>query len=138
MPRKSAAQLSVVPADSVQRPEPPPELTREQAAEWRAVVGVMPAAWFSRDTHPLLTAYCRHLVNARRLAAVTDRLDPKVLDTTDGLERFDKLTRMQDREHRAMSSLATRMRLTHQARYRGERKVERRTAPPPWEKNSIG
>jgi hypothetical protein len=50
------------------RPEPPSDLTDDQAAEWRAVVERMPADWFPRETYGLLSQYCRHVVTARRIA----------------------------------------------------------------------
>jgi hypothetical protein len=36
------------------RPEPPADLTEEQAAEWRAVVERLPADWFPREVEPRL------------------------------------------------------------------------------------
>jgi hypothetical protein len=117
--RKSAASLSVVaslPA-ALQRPEPPKDLTVEQAAEWGAVVARMPAGWFTRETHQVLATYCRHVVNARRLAEVIEAFDPAWLSDEDGLKRYDKLLAMADREGKAITMTATRLRLTPQARY---------------------
>ena len=116
--RKSAAALSVVPTLPNQRPEPPAELTKEQAEEWRAVVGRMPADWFTRETHALLAQYCRHVVRARVLAGAIDQFDSEWLKTEVGVETYDRLTRIAEREGRAVSSLATRMRITQQSRYR--------------------
>jgi hypothetical protein len=110
MPRKSAAALSVVPLAGEQRPEPPAELTKEQAAEWRAVVGRLPPDWFPRETHALLVAYCQHIVRGRIVAKLLDACRPE--ETSQELRRFDKLAMMADREGRAISSLATRMRLS--------------------------
>lgn len=115
--RKSAAALAVVTALPGQRPEPPAELTDEQAAEWRAIVGRMPADWFTRETQPLLVQYCRHVVKARLVAQAINDFDPAWLADEDGLKRYDKLTQIAEREGRAMSSLATRMRITQQSRY---------------------
>ena len=123
----SRAALSVVPhsvVEIVDRPGPPDELSDEQAAEWRAVVDRLPADWFPRETHGLLVAYCRHVVTLRRIgqmisAAENDR------DTT--IEDFDKLYRMQEREGRAMSSLATRMRVSQQSTMKHEQ--ARKPAP---------
>lgn len=50
------------------RPEPPEDLTPEQAEEWRAVVARLSADWFPRETHGLLAQYCRHVCTARRIA----------------------------------------------------------------------
>ena len=132
--RKSAAALSVVPTLPNQRPEPPAELTREQAEEWRAVVGRMPADWFTRETHALLAQYCRHVVNARQVARAIDVLDPEWLITREGCDHYEQLTRMLDREGRAMGLLAMRMRITQQSHYRPDKVVSKATsADKPWE-----
>jgi hypothetical protein len=60
--RPSAESLMVVPTVSIQRPDPPAELSIEQAEVWRAYVGDMPADWFTPKTHPDLIGLCR-LVN---------------------------------------------------------------------------
>ena len=69
--RKSSAELSILTMSTVEtimRPDAPYDLTDEQADEWRAVVNRMPADWFPRETHGMLTQYCRHVVAARRVA----------------------------------------------------------------------
>jgi hypothetical protein len=46
---QSSAALAIVPVAELRgdaRPEPPADLTEEQAAEWRAVVERLPADWF--------------------------------------------------------------------------------------------
>lgn len=115
--RKSAASLTVVSTSSlevVKRPEPPEELTDEQAHEWRAIVNRLPAEWFPRETHGILAQYCRHLVAARMVAQLVERVQES--ETLD-LDEYDKVLKLQEREGRALSSLATRMRLTQQATY---------------------
>jgi hypothetical protein len=61
--RKGAAALSVVAGtiNAVERPEPPAELTAEQAWEWQAIVDRMPADWFTVETWPVLMLLCRHI-----------------------------------------------------------------------------
>ena len=115
--RKSTASLSVVRALPGSRPEPPDELTTEQAEEWRIIVARMPADWFTRETHPLLVDLCRHIVRARVIAAKIDDFDPEWLVTDAGARTYDRLCAMGERETRMMSSLATKMRLTQQSRY---------------------
>jgi hypothetical protein len=118
MPRKSAASLSVVqPLPGQKRPDPPEDLTDEQAVEWRKVVDRLPPDWFPAESHQLLVAYVRHVVNARVIAGKIAAFDRAWLDDPDGLLMFDKLTMMGEREGRAISSLATRMRLTQQSRF---------------------
>ena len=78
--RKSAAELGVIPGIP-QRPEPPDELTPQQAEEWREIVDRMPVDWFRREIHPLLCAYCRHICNARHIAGLIE--DARVVDVAD-------------------------------------------------------
>jgi len=120
MPRKSAASLSVLEVVSVRRPDPPADLTAEQAEEWRAVVARMPVDWFGRETHQLLAQYSRHVARARALARQVDALDPKHLTCPQFLKRYDKLLAMAERESRAMTALARAMRITQRSRIRAE------------------
>jgi hypothetical protein len=112
--RTSAAALEVASlgkVETIQRPDAPYELTDEQAQEWWAVVNRMPADWFPRETHGLLAQYCRHVVAARRVAQLVAAEEAGEFD----LGRYDQLLKMQEREGRALSSLATRLRITLQA-----------------------
>lgn len=69
------------------------------------------ADWIPRGAFGSLVQYCRHVVAARRVA--------QMIEASDGLsvEDYDRLLKMQERESRALSSLATRLRLTPQSRY---------------------
>lgn len=138
--RKSSASLAVVTALPGQRPEPPAELNEAQANEWRAIVGRMPADWFTRETQPLLVQYCRHVVKARLVAKAVDEFDPAWLADEEGLKRYDKLTQIAEREGRAMSSLATRMRITQQSRYNAAAantaSAKAGVAKKPWEQSA--
>lgn len=130
--RQSAAELAVVQnvTEIVPRPVAPDDLTDEQAAEWDAIVARLPADWFPRETHGLLKQYCRHAVEARRIAQLVDQL---CAGEDFDVMAYDKLLQMQEREGRAMSSLATRMRLTQQATFDKERKKGKPVARKPWE-----
>ena len=120
--KRSAADLAVVSADSkvtaVSRPGAPPELDDEQAYEWLLVVNRMPADWFSQDDRTLV-AYCRHVVCGRHVASLIAELEKG--ETID-VPEYDRLLKMQERESRGMSALATRMRLTQQSTIDRERK----------------
>lgn len=130
--RKSAASLTVISGDgvvSVGRPEPM-GLTPEQGEVWRKVVNRLPADWFPAETLPLLAQYCRHVVEASRLASMVDQLTSKgQFDLGD----YDLLLRMQEREGRAASSLATRMRLTQQATYSARKSTGKAKGRKPWD-----
>ena len=130
--RVSAASLEVASVEKVEtvaRPDAPYDLTDEQTEEWWAVVNRLPADWFPRETHGVLSQYCRHVVAARRVAQL-------VADCESGseinLDTYDKLLKMQEREGRALSSLATRLRITQQATVSAKVKKPGATRRP-WE-----
>jgi len=129
--RKSAASMEVTladPLEKVARPDAPYDLTDEQSEEWWAVVNRLPADWFPRETHGVLAQYCRHVVAARRVAQLVASEESGDLD----LERYDQLLRMQEREGRALSSLATRLRITQQATM-SEKARKPSTVKKPWQ-----
>lgn len=116
--RKSAAALAIAAPASIEpiaRPDAPYDLNDEESAEWWAVVERLPADWFPRETHAMLAMYCRHVVSARRVAELiaTALKKPTEFSVSD----YDQLLKMQEREGRAISSLATRMRISQQATY---------------------
>ena len=131
--RKSAASTEITISSNIEvvhRPAPPNELTKEQSDEWIALVDRMPADWFPRETHGMLTQYCRHIVAARRIGQLISKAEKsKQFD----LDEYDKLLKMQEREGRAISSLATRMRITQQATVRAESARKPNQISAPWE-----
>lgn len=134
--RKSAASLAVVTPLPGQRPEPPRELTKAQAAVWRAVVATKPADWFTEDTHPLLVKYCKHITTSCVLDQQIDEFPAHLLADEDGLKRYEALLRMRERETRAMTALARSMRLTQQSRYKAETAATKAggvSSRKPWE-----
>lgn len=133
--RPSAASLEIqhqgaAAIETIARPDAPYDLTDEQSEEWWAVVNSMPADWFTRETHAMLADYCRHVVKSRRVAQlVADAEASEELDV--GL--LDRLYKMAERESRAISSLATRMRIAQQAttNHRGNRASK--AVKKPWD-----
>lgn len=125
---KSAADLAVTaPVLTIERPDAPYELTDEQAQEWWAVVNSLPAEWFPRHTHGELVNYCQHTVQARRVRQLIAAEEAKAVIDIDAL---DKLYKMAERESRAASSLATRLRLTQQTQYDKSKKRAVQTKSP--------
>ena len=132
--RPSAAALEIASSsgviETIERPDAPYDLTDEQAAEWWAVVNRLPADWFPRETQPLLADYCRHIVKSRRIAQlVQDAESAEELDV--GL--LDKLYKMGERESRAITSLATKMRISQQATLTKRADKGSRGVRKPWE-----
>ena len=134
--RRSAADLAVI-GISLEggRPEPPDGLPVAEAEVWTSTVSAMPARWFNQAHVPLLSAFCRHVVRANRLAKLVDAFDR--IEDDAGLQRLDKLLAMAERESRAVTACARAMRITHQAqsqpRGAGRATVKEVTGPRPWE-----
>jgi hypothetical protein len=109
---------------------PPVGLSPEQAAEWRAVVNGLPADWFGRETEALLAQYCRHVVAARRVQELVASMEAD--GESFNIPDYDRLLKMQEREGRAISSLATKMRISQQTTY-DKSKKKTAQAHRPWE-----
>lgn len=117
----------------VRRPDAPLHLTPDQTDEWMAVTSAMPADWFPRESHSLLEQWCRHTVDARKIAFLVDqemsRLEVDV-------PQLDKLLAMQARETSALKALGASMRISQQASYTTQRagtQKNNRTVKRPWE-----
>jgi hypothetical protein len=130
--RVSAAALEIVPKvfDRVERLRPPAELTDEETEVWAGVVNTQPADWLSPGAAPLLAQYCRHVVQAKRIAGL---LDQATQDPTLGVKDYDRLLRLQQRESLVLALLATKMRLSQQSttNHRGNKRPT--AARKPWE-----
>ena len=130
--RPSAASLEITasPIEAVPRQRAPHELNDEETEIWFAVVNSQPADWFDAATVPLLTQYCRHVIQARRVAELIEKAtsDPEL-----SIKDYDRLLKMEQRESAAISSLATKMRVSQQAttNHRGNKKPQ--ATRKPWE-----
>lgn len=137
--RKSAASLAVAVATAVgstQRLLAPAHISDAERAIWLEVVNDQPADAFSATHIPLLELYCRHVVNARVIADEVTNFDRAWLADDAGLKRYDTLLKMAERESRAASSLATRLRITRQALEQPDtagRKFAEQVKRKPWE-----
>ena len=130
--RVSTAAAELVPLarplDRVERLSAPHELTDEETEVWVAVINAEPADWFSPSTGPLLAQLCRHVVHARRIAELlekaTSHIDEETKQRTLSVEDYDRLLKMQERESRVITTLATKMRLSQQSttNHRGNKK----------------
>lgn len=115
----------------IKRPEPLLSLTDEQAQIWRTTVDAMRADHFGPETLELLAQYCRHVAAARHIAQLIEQHENVKKGEDLDLEVYGDLLKLQEREGRAMSSLATRMRITQQTQYDKSRKRGSK-APKPW------
>lgn len=118
MARKSSASMEVMTLDRVgltSRLESPAHISEAERSIWVEVVNDQPADAFTATHGPLLELYCRHVVQARVIADELAVFDRAWMADDDGLKRYDRLLAMAEREGRAASSLATRLRITRQA-----------------------
>jgi hypothetical protein len=142
-PTRASLALVTARIDAIPRQKAPAELSEEEAEVWNAIVAAEPADWFSASTRPLLTQYCRHIVAARKTAFLLRALQAEIAsacgapganalaEMLGAAKALDRLQKMQDRESRAIATLATKMRITQQAttNHRGNT-IE---AKKPWE-----
>ena len=104
-----------VPMMITKRLLPAIHLSNSERNVWLEIVNDQPAGAFTETHTHLLEMYCRHVVQSRILAEEVAAYDRTWLADDDGLARFDKLLKMAERETRAASSFATRLRITRQA-----------------------
>jgi hypothetical protein len=107
-------------------------LNETEKTTWQDIVISCPAGWFSVAQEPLLAAFCCHESAARFISKLIEKERPAELTDGDRLRRYSRLLAMRIRETAALSSLATRMRLTQQAQ------MHPRSAGRAWDGNNPG
>ena len=132
--RRSENELSVIVDPTGRQPlRAPAELTDAQAAVWRQTVGSMRGDWLARGAAPVLVEYCRRVCRARLAERVIARFEMKWINEGGGLEEFDRLLVIADRESRAVLACARALRLTPQAQQHAKtaaRMVDHRPPSP--------
>lgn len=133
--RKSG--LSIVEKSAVsalERPDAPEFLTSDEANEWCRVVNSLPAEWFADYSTASLVQYCKHVVNAGRVASLIEDVCSSEAETLD-IREYDKLLAMQERESRILLSLMTKMRMTQQSTYSDKKSPDTNVKRGrPWDK----
>lgn len=103
------------------RLETPAELTTEQGKVWRDVIAAKPTDWFDSANAPLLLAYCRHVIEEKRLSQQINEFKTEWLTDDEYVKRYDLLTRLHERQSKLALGLAKQMRLTQQSKYRADK-----------------
>jgi hypothetical protein len=114
MPRQSAASFHAAPLairHDRARLAVPDTLPPAEAAVWHATVNGLPGEWFSPEQAPMLTQYCRLVVQADVLARLLADSDP-----TQDLDEWGKLVMLAGVLSSRILAAARAMRLTQQAR----------------------
>jgi len=116
--RKTQPDVIMEPDVPGEMPDPPEELSEDEGKEWRRYWAVSPPGWFPRETWPLLVQLCRHVVNARWLGETMQEVRAGLLDPTNAeeIKHLEVITRLHDREGRAMAAIMEKLRLTTQQR----------------------
>ena len=106
------AKITAIPTTTKMRIQPPSDLTPEQARIWQDVVDAKPVDWFSEDTAPLLTEYCRAAAMCQTLAIMVE-----AAIAGGEVKELGDVLRLRDMESRRLTSIGTKLRLTNQSRY---------------------
>jgi len=129
--RPSAASILSEAArlETTERPHPPHDLSDEEVEIWVKVAASQKSDWFTDGNLPLLAQYCRHCVQARRVA---EWIEKATGDSKLRVSDYARLLTMQSRETRLMIMLATKMRITQQSVI-NNRGNKRSVSSKPWE-----
>jgi hypothetical protein len=123
--RRSAADVSVVPIDCRQRPQPPETLSEAERQEWQAIVNGFRADWF-QGCEFLLVEYVRTITLSNwlwEMLAVTDQES----------KRFAELVQLRCAVTGALVRLATSLRMTPQSSRDSRNAKHVPTGPKPWD-----
>jgi hypothetical protein len=105
----------------------PYELDDEETIAWRDVVEAMPADHFIPANYHLLTQYCRHVVEARRMEQIIkeyrDLRKTKAGRAEFNFSTFFALQEAKLSQSRMVFTLSRAMRLTQQANFRQNRRL---------------
>ena len=115
--QKSAASLAVIKTDVKARPEAPETLTEKEKNLWISIVDSRDPEFFDAATIPLLTELCRLKTQVDLMSEELEAFNPDWLKGDDGVKRYKTLCGVRDQGTGRLISLATRLRLTPQARY---------------------
>ena len=119
--RKSAASkgLAVIDGGRGNKAAPPADLAEFEATVWQRVMTAMSAGWYSDEMEDLMRAYVRCVRTLRTIDRATDSADnPDMLGDIqpESLALLLRLANTRDKQVRQLAMLATKLRLTPQAR----------------------
>ena len=115
--RKSTASLATVTALPLRMLAVPDDLTGEEAEVWSRVAATKPGDWWDAGSTPLLAQYARAVVQSETVAELVRTVLTNLVTDPDELARYKELRKIQAALSAEIASLATKMRLTQQARY---------------------
>ena len=117
-PTPAHERIRALPGREERRPPPPEGLTDAQARLWRGITESEPASLFEGEARQhMLRLYCEHACFRAEVQGLIDRTPIERMVDPDAAPAFEAMLKARDRETKALVSLATRLRLTNQARY---------------------
>ena len=123
--RKSAASLSVVPIDAIQRPKPPGFMSDAGKKLWRDTVNALRADWF-QGAEPVMEVYVETIELSRWLWEMIATADRES-------DEFVELVKLHCQVSAQIGNLATKLRLTPQSSRDSRLPKLVSTLPRPWE-----
>lgn len=116
------------------RPKPLSAMSADAAAEWKRVVGALPADWFGPETWALLEAYCNSVAQMRWLDTEALKLQNEVAANGLDLQMYSFYRKQSAAEATLMGNLATKLRITLQASASKDKsKTTTGDGPKPWD-----
>jgi len=120
------------------QPDPPEELSPEEAKEWNRLWATSPPDWFPREVWPLMIQLCRHIATGRWLGESLQEVRAGLLDPTDAeqVKHLNTLCILHERESRVVVAIMEKLRLTTQQRVNahvaGPQQAEQAPEVAPW------
>ena len=136
--RKPQPEAVLTPDVPGVQPDPPKELSPDEAVEWRRLWATSPPDWFPRETWPLLVQLCRHICQSRFLGECLQEVRAGLLDPRDAeqIKHLNTMCILHEREGRAVTALMEKLRLTTQQRIEsrpaGAHQAEQAPEVQPW------
>jgi hypothetical protein len=129
MPRRNqyTAAGPIIPGNE-RRPSPPAQLDTHERRIWSAITASVPAEWFTAESLPMLKELCRHIRNADDLTAdravaraavdeIRKQPQPDSEELAAATQEYRAILRAHGYQSERIGNLATKLRLTPQARY---------------------
>lgn len=138
--RQSTAALATVTALPLRMLAVPDDLTGEEAEVWSRVAATKPGDWWDAGSTPLLAQYARAVVQSETVAELVRTVLDNLRADPDELGRYKELRKIQAALSAEISSLATKMRLTQQARYNAKNSdtaSRKSTGRKPWQSHDV-
>ena len=56
------------------KPQPPEDMSREAAEEWKKICRSLPHEWFTEEMWPVLASHCQNIVTLKKITAELNKV----------------------------------------------------------------